>query len=547
VADNTGGRIVMSPLEVGDVFGEMSVLTGDRTVADVIAGNRCLVLMIPQDLVSSHVLVNAKAILYLSKLLADRARAQAVDVTSSQLRARALAQSDDPYALSLKKEVHGKILSINAGLSQIRFGIYDTHDEALDVHGVVDCADCESVHITMTAAGKAVRRERPSFAIGEFFNVLFESMLELDNRFLFTPLDVIAVGHRVVHGGSKFSSATVITPQVLADIEALSVLAPLHNPHNLEGMREAMKFFPGVPHVAVFDTAFHQTLPTYAYLYGLPYEWYKKEGIRRYGFHGTSHRYVSLKAAEVVKRPLGELEIISCHLGVGASMCAIDHGRSVDTTMGMTPSDGLIMPSRSGSLDPAIMIQLMERYKLGPDELNKLINSESGLKGISGILQRHPRDRSRRRRRAPSRAAGAQGLLLPDPQEHRRLRRGDGRRQRAGLHRRHRRDQSGRAQPRLPGPGLHGHQARRGQEQQPGAVSDYAVISADDSPVTIIVVANNDERLLAWETLRAIERNQITLAIRDEAASPIPIEVSAHHVHLAQADVEKALSAPATS
>ena len=157
VADNTGGRIVMSPLEVGDVFGEMSVLTGDRTVADVIAGNRCLVLMIPQDVVSSHVLVNARAILYLSKLLADRARAQAVDVTSSQLRARALAQSDDPYALSLKKEVHGKILSINAGLSQIRFGIYDTHDEALDVHGVVDCADCEAVHITMTAAGRTLR------------------------------------------------------------------------------------------------------------------------------------------------------------------------------------------------------------------------------------------------------------------------------------------------------------------------------------------------------------------------------------------------------
>jgi acetate kinase len=301
------------------------------------------------------------------------------------LRARALAQSDDPYALSLKKEVHGKILSINAGLSQIRFGIYDTHNEALDVHGVVDCADCEIGAYHHDAAGKVYRRERPAFAVSEFFNVLFESMLELDNSFLFTPLDVIAVGHRVVHGGSKFSSATVITPQVLADIEALAALAPLHNPHNLEGMREAMKFFPGVPHVAVFDTAFHQTLPTYAYLYGLPYDWYKKEGIRRYGFHGTSHRYVSLKAAEVVKRPLGELEIISCHLGVGASICAIDHGRSVDTTMGMTPSDGLIMPSRSGSLDPAIMIQLMERYKLGPDELNKLINSESGLKGISGI------------------------------------------------------------------------------------------------------------------------------------------------------------------
>jgi acetate kinase len=543
VADNTGGRIVMSPLEVGDVFGEMSVLTGDRTVADVIAGNRCLVLLIPQDVVSSHILVKPKAILYLSKLLADRARAQAVDVTSSQLRARALAQSDDPYALSLKKDVHGKILSINTGLSQIRFGIYDTHDEALDVHGVVDCADCESVHITMTAAGKTTRRERPSFAVNEFFNVLFESMLDLDNRFLFTPLDVIAVGHRVVHGGSKFSSATVITPQVLADIEALSSLAPLHNPHNLEGMREAMKFFPGVPHVAVFDTAFHQTLPTYAYLYGLPYEWYKKEGIRRYGFHGTSHRYVSLKAAEMVKRPLGELEIISCHLGVGASICAIDHGRSVDTTMGMTPSDGLIMPSRSGSLDPAIMIQLMDRYKLGPDELNKLINSESGLKGISGISSDiHEIE-----------AAAAEGhhrALLAHKAFCYQIRKNIGAYVAAmgGVSVLAFTGDIGETSPSVrslacQGLAYMGIKLDEEKNRNLGTVQDYAVISTDDSPVTIIVVANNDERLLAWEALRAIERNQITLAIRDEAASPIPIEVSAHHVHLAQADVDKLFGA----
>jgi len=543
IADNTGGRLVISPLEAGDVFGEMSVLTGDRTVADVIAGNRCLVLLIPQDLVSSHILVNPKAILYLSKLLADRARSQAVDMTSSQMHARAVAQSDDPYALSLKTEVHGKLLSINAGFSQIRFGIYDTHDEALDVHGIVDCADCGVVHITMNAGGKVVKRERAAFPFSEFFNVLFESMLELDNGFLFTPFDVIAVGHRVVHGGSKFSSATVITPQVLADIEALSAFAPLHNPHNLEGMREAMKFFPGVPHVAVFDTAFHQTLPTYAYLYGLPYDWYKKEGIRRYGFHGTSHRFVSLKAAEVVKRPLGELEIISCHLGVGASICAIDHGRSVDTTMGMTPSDGLIMPSRSGSLDPAIMTLLMQRYNLGADELNTLINSESGLKGISGIsgdiheIEAAAADGHHRallahkafcyqirknigayvaamggvsvlaftgdigETSAAVRSLACQGLaymgILLDEEKNRNL----------------------------------------------GEVHDYAIISTDDSPVTILVVANNDERLLAWESLRAIERNQITLAIRDQAALPIPIEISAHHVHLSQPDVDKLFGA----
>ena len=539
ITDTTGGRIVMSPLAAGDVFGEMSVLTGDRTVADVIAGNRCLALLIPQDVVSSHILVNPKAILYLSKLLADRARAQAVDVTSSQLHARAVAQSDDPYALSLKTEVHGKILSINAGLSQIRFGVYDTHDEALDVHGIIDFIDQGLAHVTMTAGGRVIKRERASFPFAEFFNVLFESMLELDNGFLFTPFDVIAVGHRVVHGGSKFSSATVITAQVLADIEALSVLAPLHNPHNLEGMREAMKYFPDVPHVAVFDTAFHQTLPTYAYLYGLPYDWYKKEGIRRYGFHGTSHRFVSLKAAEVVKRPLGELEIISCHLGVGASICAIDHGRSVDTSMGMTPSDGLIMPSRAGSLDPAIMIHLMQHYQLGPDELNTLINSESGLKGISGISSDiHEIE-----------AAAAEGhhrALLAHKAFCYQIRKNIGAYVAAmgGVSVLAFTGDIGETSPAVrslacQGLAYMGIKLDEEKNRALGTLSEYAVISTDDSPVTILVIANNDERLLAWEALRAIERKQITLAIRDQEALPIPIEVSAHHAHLAQADVDK--------
>jgi acetate kinase len=539
ITDNTGSRLVMSQIIEGDVFGEMSVLTGDRSVADVIAGNRCTVLLVPQDVVSTKILTTPKAILYLSKLLADRARAQAVDMTSQQLHARAVAQSDDPYALTIKTEVHGKIIALNAGLSQIHFGIYDTHDESLDVHGIIDCADCGMAHITITAGGKATQRERESFPFTDFFKVMFESMLGLEDKYLFTPFDVMAVGHRVVHGGNKFSSATVITPQVLADIEALSVFAPLHNPHNLEGMREAMKFFPDVPHVAVFDTAFHQTLPTYAYLYGLPYDWYKKEGIRRYGFHGTSHRFVSLKAAEVLKQPLGEMEVISCHLGVGASICAIDHGRSVDTTMGMTPSDGLIMPSRSGSLDPAIMIHLMERYKLNADQLGQLINSESGLKGISGIssdiheieaaadeghhraLLAHKAFCYQIRKNIGAYVAAMGGVTVlaftGDIGETSSMVRSLA----------------------CQGLGYMGIKLDEDKNRTLGTFKEYAVISTDDSPVTIIVVANNDERLLAWEALRAIERNQITLAIQDQAASPIPIEVSAHHVHLAQADVEK--------
>ncbi len=539
VADSTGGRVEFCKLEAGDVFGEMSLLTGDRTVADVIAGNRCFVLMIPQDVFNTRILVNPRAVTFLSKLLAHRTRAQAVDITSRQLHDQAVTHSHDPYALSLKTEVPGKILSLNVGLSQIHFGIYDTRDESRDVHGIIDCGDTEHAYITLTAGGVVTSRERPVFPLDDLFKVIFESMLSLGDQFLFTPYEVVAVGHRVVHGGNKFSSAAVITPHVLADIEALAVFAPLHNPINLEGIRQAMKFLPDVPHVAVFDTAFHQTLPTYAYLYGLPYDYYKKEGIRRYGFHGTSHRFVSLKSAEIAKRPLGELEIISCHLGVGASICAIDHGRSVDTTMGMTPSDGLIMPSRAGSLDPAVMIHLMDHYKMGPDELHTLINSQSGLKGISGIssdiheIEAAAND-------------GHHRALLAHKAFCYQIRKNIGAYVAAmgGVDVLAFTGDIGESSPTVrslacQGLAYMGIKLDEEKNRKLGAARGHAVISADDSPVKILVIANNDERLLAWETLRAIERSQITLAIKEQPEEPIPIEVSAHHVHLSQADVDK--------
>jgi acetate kinase len=538
VADSTGGRVVFCDLAAGDVFGEMALLTGDRTVADVIAGNRCFVLMIPQDVFNTHILVNARAVTFLSKLLADRTREQAVDITSRKLHEQAITQSSDPYALILKTEVPGKILALNVGLSQVRFGVYDTRDSGKDVQGVIDCGDREHAHITMNAGGVITTRERPVCHLDELFSVIFESMLSLGDQYLFTPYEVIAVGHRVVHGGSKFSSAAVITPQVLADIEALSVYAPLHNPINLEGIRLAMKLLPEVPHVAVFDTAFHQTLPTYAYLYGLPYDWYKKEGFRRYGFHGTSHRFVSLKSAEIVRRPLGELEIISCHLGQGASLCAIDHGRSVDTTMGMTPSDGLIMPSRAGSIDPAMMIHLMDHYRMDPDALLKLINSDSGLKGISGISSDiHEIE-----------AAASEGhhrALLAHRAFCYQIRKSIGAYVAAmgGVDVLAFTGQIGETSSTVrslacQGLGYMGIRLDEEKNRRLGATSSHAVISADDSPVKILVIANNDERLVAWETLRAIERDQIALAIKGQPAAPIPVEVSAHHVHLSQADVD---------
>ena len=539
VADSHGARVQVARLEDGDVFGEMALLTGDRTVADVIAGNRCFVLMIPQDVFNTRILVSPRAITYLAKLLADRARAQAVDITSRQLHDQALTRSSDPYALSLKTDVPGKILALNVGLNQIHFGVYDTQDDRNDVQGSIDNSDGTTARIALTAGGKVVRRERPAFPLEDFLQVLFESMQSLDDAYLFTPFEVVAVGHRVVHGGAKFSSAAVITPQVIADIEALAVFAPLHNPHNLVGIGQAMKFFPSAPHVAVFDTAFHQTLAPYAYLYGLPYELYKQEGIRRYGFHGTSHRYISLKSAEVLKRPLGELEIISCHLGIGASICAIDHGRSVDTTMGMTPSDGLIMASRAGSIDPAVMIHLMDHYGMSAEALGKLINTESGLKGISGISSDiHAIEEAA--------ATGHHRALLAHKAFCYQVKKNIGAYVAAmgGLDVLAFTGDIGESSPTVrslacQGLAYMGIKLDEEKNRKLERNGCCGVISADDSPVKVLVIANDDERLVAWEALRAVERNQITLAIQDEEAAPIPIEVSAHHAHLAQADVDK--------
>ena len=200
-----------------------------------------------------------------------------------------------------------------------------------------------------------VKRELPKGGFAEAFKAMVAELTAKETGVISGAGEVSVVAHRVVHGGEKFTEGTLITDEVLAQIEALNPLAPLHNPVNVAGIREMRRLFPAVPHVAVFDTAFHHTLPAYAYLYGLPYELYEKKGVRRYGFHGTSHNYVSLRAAQFLKRRPNELRLVSCHLGNGSSLCAVDHGRSVDTTMGFTPAEGLIMGTRCGDLDAGVL------------------------------------------------------------------------------------------------------------------------------------------------------------------------------------------------
>ncbi len=253
------------------------------------------------------------------------------------------------------------IFVVNSGSSSIKYQLVDLDSETAIVSGLVE------------------RIGEPGSAVADH-----EAGMRVVLAALGAGHEITAVGHRVVHGGSLFASATVITAEVEAAIDLLSALAPLHNPANLLGIRAARLALPEVPHVAVFDTAFHQTLPAAAYTYAIDAALAAEHGVRRYGFHGTSHKYVSERAASFLDRPLESLKTIVLHLGNGASACAIDGGRSVETSMGMTPLEGLVMGTRSGDIDPAALIHLHRQAGLGFDELDTLLNRRSGLLGLTG-------------------------------------------------------------------------------------------------------------------------------------------------------------------
>lgn len=285
--------------------------------------------------------------------------------------------------LALKSEHPEKILIINCGSSSLKFSFYDTADASRQAGGLVERIGAEGTRLKYRGPHGEITRDLPRGGFDEAVRIIMATLTSQEEGVFVGEVTLIA--HRVVHGGEKFTQGTLITEQVLAQIEALGPLAPLHNPVNLAGIRALRKLFPSVPQVAVFDTAFHHTLPPHAYLYGLPYEFYESQRIRRYGFHGTSHHYVSLRAPQLLKRQLQELRVVSCHLGNGASICAIEHGRSVDTSMGFTPLEGLIMGTRSGDIDPGIFAYLERTENLNANRIETILNTQSGLLGISGV------------------------------------------------------------------------------------------------------------------------------------------------------------------
>ena len=273
------------------------------------------------------------------------------------------------------------ILAVNAGSSSLKFQLIRMPEEKLVTKGVIERIGLSDSIFTIVVEGEKLTDVRDINDHEQAVNIMLESFKE--HHMIEDINEIEGTGHRVVHGG-EIPKSVVVTDEVESQIEELSELAPLHNPANLIGIRAFKKLLPNIPHVAVFDTSFHQTMPEQAYLYSLPYHYYEDYGIRKYGFHGTSHKYVSRRAADILGKPIEDLRIISCHIGNGASIAAIDGGESIDTSMGFTPLAGVTMGTRSGDLDPALIPFIMEKTGKTADEVLNILNKESGLLGLTG-------------------------------------------------------------------------------------------------------------------------------------------------------------------
>ncbi|MCP2240368.1 acetate/propionate family kinase [Thermoanaerobacterium thermosaccharolyticum] len=278
-----------------------------------------------------------------------------------------------------------KILVINCGSSSLKYQLIESDDGSVLAKGLAERIGINDSLLTHNANGEKIKIKKEMKDHKDAIKLVLDALVNSDYGVIKDMSEIDAVGHRVVHGGEAFTSSVLITDDVLKTITDCVELAPLHNPANIEGIKACKQIMPDVPMVAVFDTAFHQTMPDYAYLYPIPYEYYVKYKIRKYGFHGTSHKYVSQRAAEILNKPIESLKIITCHLGNGSSIAAVKGGKSIDTSMGFTPLEGLAMGTRSGSIDPSIISYLMEKENITAEEVVNILNKKSGVYGISGI------------------------------------------------------------------------------------------------------------------------------------------------------------------
>jgi acetate kinase len=539
IPSSSGERVKIGEIKQGGFLGEISLLTGEPTNADVFAVKKCKLLMIPPEIFTKHIAVNPKSVRVMAKTITERLRARQQN-EEEQIRVEAAWQSmPDPYGLGLSSSTPEKILVVNCGSSSLKYNYFDTERLSNVCEGIVERIGLASSRIVSKHGKKKVTRELGSIGYEKAFKAVVDSLMDPDEGVIPYLSEISVVGHRVVHGGDKFSHPVIIDEEVIQDIEKFSRLAPLHNPPNLMAIKESIRLMPNVPQVAVFDTGFHQKMPRHAYLYGLPYEFYEEDQIRRYGFHGISHNYVALQAAAYLKRNFREMKIISCHLGNGASICAIDHGRSVDTTMGLTPLEGLIMGTRCGDVDPSIAIHISKEKGLSLDAVDEILNRQSGLKGLSGIssdFREIEEEANKGNERAliaihvfcyrirkyigayTAALGGVDALVFTGGI-------GEGSAWVRGL-----------SCQGLTGMGIQLNTLLN--KTAPTSPDEVRDISEEDFQVKVLVVPTNEGRMIARETLRTLEHENASELIKIKRERKIPIEVSAHHLHLSKENIK---------
>ncbi|MFL6590126.1 MAG: acetate/propionate family kinase [Chthoniobacterales bacterium] len=531
---NNGSRQVLGQLQAGETFAEEALMTGNPLLADFVADGHSEVLLIPVSVFQSFIVAEPAAVRHISRTIAERTRMLIADPAKASA---AFGESRDPYGLMLKGEKSEKILVINVGSSSLKYSFFDTADETRNAKGLVERIGIDGTRLKHRGLKGEVKRDLEKGDHSAAFKLMVAELTAEETGVIKSAAEVSIVAHRVVHGGEKFTEGTLLTDELVAEMEKLNPLAPLHNPVIIEGIREMRRLFPAVPHVGVFDTAFHHTLPAYAFLYGLPYELYERKGVRRYGFHGTSHNYVALRAAEFLKKRRNELRLVSCHLGNGASMCAVDHGRSVDTTMGFTPLEGLMMGTRSGDVDAGVLAFLEREEKLTASQSEELLNKKSGLLGLSGLS-------SDMREILKAADEGHQRALLALKAYCYRVRKYIGAyvASMGGL------DtviftggvgQGSAVVRALALQGLDCMGIRLDDERNRDASGDeIARITSDESKVTVLIVPTDEERMMAREALRAVSRSYITRVLEAQKQEPFLVEISAHHIHVTQEHVE---------
>jgi acetate kinase len=541
IPEKNGARKVIANLGRTEIFGEMSIMTGEPAMADVTSAGMSNIVKIPREMISQVIAQNPKTLTKISRLITKRFLQNERDEQLQELTKSAHGENEDPYDLNFSSLADPmKILVINTGSSSLKYSLFDTTKNFPLFEGQVErIGSGNAVHKTKSSKIKNDVPVNNVSDIKDAFDVMVAAITDPSSGVVRNLSEINSVGHRITHGGGKFPNSVVIDDATAAAIQTYFPLAPLHNPFNFMGVELMRSKLPSVSQVAVFDTSFHHSIPENAYTYALPHAMCEKEKIRRYGFHGTNHNYVALSAATFLRRPIGELKIISCHLGSGASICAIDHGQSIDTSMGMTPLEGLIMGTRAGDIDPGALLHLMRVSGMTVDEVDKLLNKESGLKGMSGKsndmreVQQAADAGDARCKMAISvfcykvkkyigayiaALGGIDALIFTggigenSPEIRARTCQG------------------------LEVFGINISLYKNGKSRpRRGNIID---VSEPESKVRILIVPADEEKMIARETLHALGRVRTKQDIQMFRSIPIPLSISAHHVHLGQADFE---------